>query len=93
MIDKSIARQLAEQEQAVSEEAPVEASFQPPAPSIERNSDVDNDLNSADVAFRDNEEANGCQFVANAIGGAASGASEDQAQQLKSYASRCNLRY
>jgi hypothetical protein len=61
------------------------------------NVSVNNDLNNADVAFRgnfDGSEQSGCGWVQSAIATATREAvSEDQSRQLRSYASRCRLRY
>jgi hypothetical protein len=84
--------QAAEQAQAqVQAQAQAQVAAQAP------NASVNNDLNNADVSFRgnyDGSEQSGCGWVQSAIATATrEPISEDQSRQLKSYASRCRLRY
>lgn len=61
------------------------------------NKNIDNELNEADIQFRDGERELACKWVSNAIQSATTNyggsPSANQKQQLKDYASRCNLRY
>jgi hypothetical protein len=62
------------------------------------NPNVDQTLNSADLAFREGDKNIACQWVGNAINWSTdhkgrNTASENQRQQLREYARRCNLRY
>lgn len=69
-----------------------------PAAEAGANVNVDQNLNSADLSFRDGEKQTACLWVRNAIDASTdykgkSTASENQRQQLRKYANRCNLRY
>jgi hypothetical protein len=67
---------------------------QPAAPKAAANRELDNDLNTADLRFRDGNIKSACGWVSIAISSAnRDGASTEQASQLKDYAKRCNLRY
>ena len=62
------------------------------------NANIDQSLNSADLSFREGDTKIGCQYVSLAIRYSTdykgnNVASENQRQQLRQYASRCNLRY
>jgi len=59
---------------------------------------VDQNLNQADLEFRDGNTKSACRWVSNAISSSTDYkgkniASERQKQQLRQYARRCNLRY
>lgn len=98
MIDKSIAKQLASKDKIEHDDIGNhdETNYgTTPLAAGQFNPQVDTDLNDADLAFRDGgQDENACQNVSNAIKSAAQGRiSSEQSQQLKSYASRCRLRY
>lgn len=59
------------------------------------NTSVDDSLNLADLATRDGRTKQACDYVEHAIFAANNfpGTSENQKQQLRAYATRCNLRY
>lgn len=83
----------------IPDAAPEPAPSKPqPAVQAGTNREVDDALNSADLAFGDGETKTACGWVRSAItsditdfGGVPS--SKAQREQLKTYAKRCNLRY